>query len=217
MTHTLVVGAAPLPGHEPFYRELLAASAHVVAADAAGEWCVALGRVPDAVVGDFDGSLPGAPERLRAAGALVEVHPVEKDSTDLEIAIAYAIGSWNDPVTLTAAFTSRIDHTLAAIGALTRAGRDASAREPGWTAYLGRDDRAVRLDLPAGTAVSVMSLEPGARVRIDGAKWPLHDAVLPPMSGIGVSNRAVGGPLTVNTTNGIVAIIVQDGECAGLY
>ncbi|HEY5276048.1 MAG TPA: hypothetical protein VIK38_05865, partial [Coriobacteriia bacterium] len=132
MKHTLVVGAAPLPEHEGFYRDLLASSAHVVAADAAGEWCVGLGRVPDAVVGDFDGSVPGAPERLQALGASVEVHPVEKDATDLELAIARAIAMWDDPIVLTAAFTWRIDHTLAAVGALTRAGAGASVLEPGW-------------------------------------------------------------------------------------
>jgi thiamine pyrophosphokinase len=212
MKQTLVVGAAPLPGRDAFYRELLSAADHVVAADAAGEWCVALGRVPDAVVGDFDGSRAGAACRLEAQGATVEVHPMEKDSTDLDLAIAYARRTWRVPVAITAAFTSRFDHTLAALGALVRAGDEASVREPGWSAWLSRESRGVRLELAAGVVVSVVALVPEVRVTIDGAAWPLHDAVLPLLSGLGVSNRSVGGHLTVTATNGIVAIIVQDGE-----
>lgn len=211
MTHTLIVGAAPLPGHEPFYRELLAASAHVVAADAAGEWCIALGRVPDAVIGDFDGSQEGAQDRLEALGALVEVHLAEKDATDLELAIAYARSIWDVPVVLTAAFTSRVDHTLAAFGALTRAGDEASVREPGWTASVCRESHPVRLDLPPGTTVSVLSLSTDARVTVGGAFWPLDDAAVPIMSGLGVSNRASGGAFTVTATNGIVVVMVQGG------
>ena len=217
MKHTLVVGAAPLPEHEGFYRDLLASSAHVVAADAAGEWCVGLGRVPDAVVGDFDGSVPGAPERLQALGAGVEVHPVEKDATDLELAIARAIAMWDDPIVLTAAFTWRIDHTLAAVGALTRAGAGASVLEPGWSGFVCSAPETVGLELRTSEVVSVIALTAGTRVTIDGAVWPLDDVALPVLSGHGVSNRAEGGPFTVTATNGIVAIIVQDGESAGLY
>ena len=54
MTFTLVVGAAPAAGADDFYRGLLVSANAVVAADAAGPWCAALGRTPDVVVGDFD-------------------------------------------------------------------------------------------------------------------------------------------------------------------
>lgn len=212
MTHTLVAGAAPLPGREAFYRDLLAEAAHVVAADAAGEWCVALGRVPDAVVGDFDGSDAGAVDRLRAMGALVETHPAEKDATDLDLAVAFALAAWDCPLVLTAAFTARIDHTLAALGVLTRLGAGACVREPGWSAYSVRAAGSLALDVPAGTTVSVVALEPRTRVTIDGAAWPLDDAALPVLAGLGISNRALAGPFTVTATSGIVVIIVQDEQ-----
>jgi thiamine pyrophosphokinase len=212
MRHTLVVGAAPLPGHEPFYRGLLSACTHLVAADAAGEWCVALGRVPDVVVGDFDGSLPGALERLRALGAEVRVHPVGKDATDLELAVVHARTAWRCPVVLTATFTSRVDHTLAAFGALIRAGEGACARDPFWTGYVCADARPVRLDLPTGVVVSVLSLAGDPRVTIDGAVWALRETELPVLSGLGVSNRAIGGPFSVSATNGTLVVMVHERE-----
>lgn len=212
MNHTLVVGAAPLPGCEAFYRDLLAGAAHVVAADAAGEWCVALGRVPDAVIGDFDGSDPGAADRLRGMGVLVETHPAEKDATDLDLAVAFALAAWDCPLVLTAAFSARIDHTLAALGVLTRLDARACVREPGWSAHAVRARNSVVLDLSSGTTVGVVSLEPGTRVTVDGAAWKLDDAALPVLSGLGISNRALGGRFTVTATNGIVFVIVQDGR-----
>jgi thiamine pyrophosphokinase len=212
MTHTLLVGAAPLPGCEEFYSELLAASTHVVAADAAGEWCVRLGRVPDAVLGDFDGSESGAEQRLRLAGAHVETYPVDKDRTDLEIALEYAVTRWECPIVVTAAFTRRLDHTLAALGVLLRAGAGASVREPGWSAYSCREAEAVQLDLEAGTTVSVVALDGEARITVEGAIWPLSASALPLLSGLGVSNRAAGGPFSARATNGTLAIIVQDRE-----
>ncbi len=217
MNRTLVVGAAPAPGHEPFYRQLLADSPHVVAADAAGEWCVALGRVPDLVVGDFDGSAAGAVERLRALGCVVETHPAAKDRTDLELAVDRAVASWDSPIALTASFTSRIDHTLAAFGTLMRAGAGATANEPSWTAYVCQDSHAVALDLDAGVTVSVLALGTECAVTIEGARWPLHSAPLPPLSGLGISNSASGGPFRVSVTNGFAAVIVEEVESGGLY
>jgi thiamine pyrophosphokinase len=208
MTFTLVVGAAPLPGHEPFYRELLAAASHVAAADAAGEWCVGLGRVPDVVVGDFDGAREGAPERLSALGAAVEVHSPSKDETDLELAVARALATWDCPVVLTAAFSERIDHTLAALGALVRAGAGARAEEPSWTAYVCRPGEPQELILEPGAIVSVVPLTEAPLLTIDGAQWPLVGVPVPLLSGRGVSNRALGGRFAASATNGMAAIIV---------
>lgn len=217
MRRTLVVGAAPLPGHEAFYRGLLGRAEHVVAADAAGEWCVALGRVPDLVVGDFDGSKAGAAERLRALGSIVEAHPCDKAETDLELAVARALATWDDAVVLTASFTLRVDHSLAAFGALARAGDGASAIEPGWTAHVARPAQPVTLDLPPGAVVSVIALGGEARVSLEGARWPLREATMQPLSGLGVSNTALGGPFVVTVKKGIVAVIVQDRGSGGLY
>jgi thiamine pyrophosphokinase len=215
--YTLVVGASPVAGENGFYRDVLARAAHVVAADAAGEWCVALGRTPDVVVGDFDGSRPGAPGRLTALGAVVEEHPPAKDATDLDLAVVAALGSYPDRVLVTAAFTQRIDHTFAAFGTLVRAGHAAVAIDPGWHARVCRTSEPVALTLPADTVVSVLSLQEGARITISGAAWSGDRARFGLLAGLGVSNRAIGGPLRVCVEDGIAIVIVWDGDASGLY
>lgn len=210
MKRLLVVGAAPVAGADDFYRRLLADAAHVVAADGAGEWCVRLDRIPDVVVGDFDSAQPGAEERLAALGAGVERHPSDKDLTDLELAVDVALARWETPVCLTAAFTGRIDHTLAAIGLLVRAGSGASIAEPGWRGWACAPGRPVRVGMPPGTTFSVIAVEPCTGVNVSGGRWDLRNHCLDPLSGRGVSNEAAGGEIAVTVATGRLVVMTAD-------
>jgi len=216
MTHTLVVGAAPVPGQEAFYKALLAAASRVVAADGGAEWCVSMGRVPDVAVGDFDSSAEGAVDRLRGLGADVVAVPCDKDETDLDLAVSLAL-AMGGPVMITAAFTLRLDHTLAAVGALMRAGRGARVCEPAWSGWAVVPCERLVLDLPAGTTVSVLAPEGAEGVSVTGVVWPLNDATLQPLSGLGVSNRVDTGPVRVATGRGTLVVIALDNVTDGLY
>lgn len=210
MTYTLVVGAVPVAGANAFYRDLLARATHVVAADAGGEWCIGLGRVPDVTVGDFDSAAVGAAERLAAAGTELVTHPRDKEFTDLELAVALAQGRWADPIVLTAAFSRRVDHTLAALGTLLRAGHGASVREPGWYAYACVPGGPLDLKVATGATVSVLSIGPASGVTVSGVRWPLRVAALDALSGLGVSNRAVEDVVHVSVEVGSLIVMVPE-------
>lgn len=213
-SYTLVAGAAPAADAAAFYSELLSGAAHVVAADAAAEWCVSLGRVPDVAVGDFDSAEEGALERLRARGAEVVAFPIEKDETDLELAVAVARERFGSPVTVTAAFTGRLDHTLAALGLLTRSGRGARASEPGFDGFVVAPDDPLEVAVARGTTFSVLALGGATGVVVRGARWPLDGATLDPLSGLGVSNVTGGEILRVSVRTGtlIVLILTANGR-----
>jgi thiamine pyrophosphokinase len=210
MAYTLVAGAAPVADSEEYYRRLLREADHVVAADGAGEWCVGLGRVPDVVVGDFDSADEGAPTRLAALGARIETHPTDKDLTDLELATELAVRTWPTPVCLTAAFTGRIDHTLAGIGLITRAGKAARIAEPGWRAWACSPSQPLRLDLPAGATYSIVAIGPCSGVTARGGRWELEAETLQPLSGRGVSNEATGSQLNVSVREGDLIVLAVD-------
>lgn len=214
MNEVLIVGAAPAPASEEFYRSLLTAAAAVVAADGAGEWCVLMGRVPDLVVGDFDSAHEGAQRRLEALGATVRCHPTDKDLTDLELAVDAAIERWDLPLCLTAAFTGRMDHTLAALGLLTRAGESARVAEPGWRAWACGPGKPLHIDLPDGATFSVIATEPSRGVDVTGARWELHDRELDTFSGHGVSNEASSGRTVVSVEQGSLIVLAVDDVSA---
>ena len=206
----LVVGAAPVPACEGFYRDLLREADNVAAADAAGEWCASLGRVPAVVVGDFDSAAPGAIGRLRALGAEVLRVAAAKDETDLELAVQVALDRFGGPVTMTGAFSQRMDHTLAAFGALLGAGERAIVREPQWTAWAVSPNAPVLVELGAGQRFSVISVGGARGVTVRGGEWVLEGEDLPPLSGRGVSNVTVRDRVEVSCLEGAALVMLCD-------
>ena len=82
--------AIVLAGGDPVatrIRDHLPADADVIAADSGLHLAGPLGLTVACVVGDLDSADPAAVDAAVAAGATVERHPVDKDATDLELAI----------------------------------------------------------------------------------------------------------------------------------
>jgi thiamine pyrophosphokinase len=209
----LVVGASPEAGGTSFYAGLLQEADLVIAADAGAEWCVALGRVPHLAIGDFDSSEPGAPERLRAVGARVVEHPAHKDESDLDLAVAAAIAQGASRVTLCACFGGRLDHTLASVGTLIRAGSAVAAevQEPSFAAWgFEAPARAgLRLAMEPETTFSVFAVGVARGVAVRGGRYALADADLSPLASLGLSNVAEHREVTVTTESGGVVVIAQ--------
>ena len=63
----------------------------VIAADSGLHAVLAAGWIPDRVIGDLDSADPAAVEIAAEGGAVVDRHPVGKDETDLELALAAAV------------------------------------------------------------------------------------------------------------------------------
>lgn len=212
----LIVGAAPIPGAEGFYRELLRNACFVIACDAAGEWCQALGRTPDLAVGDFDSAGEGARERLEALGCEVIVYPTVKDESDLDIALTHARSRGFTRVIFTSAYSLRLDHSLAAIGTLLRASDlSPTIEEPSFSAYVvdSATSPVVEFTTRPGATISVLSLVHATGVTLSGLMYPLVDATLPLLSSLGLSN--VTGPtgiLKVALAEGTVLVIASRGE-----
>lgn len=207
---TLIVGAAPAPGHDGFYRGLLAEYEVVIAADAAGEWCIRLGRVPDVTVGDFDSAVPGAQSRLEAAGSRVVVAPVHKDSSDLDLCVLEARSLGAAQVVFAAAFTERPDHTLAALGSvLACSDLEAVVREPRWEAWtVGGEGPSTRsIQLAPGRTFSVIAPGGASGVSIEGGLYHLSDGDLAPLSSLGLSNTASRNDVVVSVRTGCVLVL----------
>jgi thiamine pyrophosphokinase len=210
MSDAIIVGAAPSADANDFYPLLLSRAKRVIAADAAGEWCVALGRVPDMTVGDFDSALDHAVERLGAAGSQVLVLPREKDVSDLDACLEQARTLGATRLTFTAAFADRVDHTLVAIGTVLR-GADLGARieEPAWWAETVTPARGpLRLRLGAGAVFTILAPGGASGVSVSGARFPLAEAALEPLASLGLSNVSAGD-VTIGVRAGTLLVVVQ--------
>lgn len=208
----LIVGSAPVDGAESFYKALLHDAEFVIACDAAAEWCIGLGRQPDLAVGDFDSAASGAPERLAAAGVDVRRFSAEKDESDLDLALMLARSLGFTSVVFTAAYTDRLDHTLAALGTVAAAADlHATIQEPGFSATLLSDRGlgSATLATAPGSTVSVIALEPSSGVTLVGFRYPLDSANVPLLSSLGVSNVARAERVRVSLASGTLLVIAS--------
>ncbi len=187
-----------------------------IAADGGLDLAMALGADVDVVVGDLDSVSPDALAAARDRGVEVRTSPVDKDETDLELAIACAEAAGSSQLVVIGGGGGRLDHLLGVLAALA----GAALRGMDVVAHPGEDlvrfvTPGVRLELPVwpGQTVSLVPVGgPATGVRAAGLVWPLTDAVLDPFEAIGVSNRAEASVVTVEVADGVVAVILPGPE-----
>jgi thiamine pyrophosphokinase len=210
--HIVVIsGSAPLDARVV---EAIPDDAILLAVDGGLDHALAAGLIPSGLIGDLDsvsaGGLAWAEEH-----ATIARHPTDKDHTDTEIALAFAADMNPARLTLVGG-GDRLDHGLAAIGALGHDALTSVPRVDGW--WDGQHIDVVHgpgqleLDLAPGSTLSLLALHgPCAGVTIIGVRWPLVDADVAPLVGLGVSNQIDpaedgGGPVLVRLSTGILTI-----------
>jgi thiamine pyrophosphokinase len=201
----VAAGSVTLPG-----------DALVIAADGGLSLAAALGLTPDVVVGDMDSVNPQDLERAERSGARIDVHPVDKDETDLELALAVALAAGAVDITIVGGVGGRLDHLLANTMLLSAASADGLTMR--W--LTGSEEvlpcfpnRPVGIDGHPGDLVSLIPIDGPVRgVRTSGLRWQLDGDELGRGSTRGVSNEMTaseaqvwvddGGLLVVHTRNG---------------
>jgi thiamine pyrophosphokinase len=185
----LVIVGGGTVDHE-LMRDLYLAGAHLVGADGGADEIVAAGLKPEAIIGDFD-SLQ-APDTWLGRTKLLRVP--EQETTDFEKSL-YCTRA---PVTIALGMTGRrFDHTLAALDAVTKHGKDRPI------ILVDEADLAMALtgsfsfEVDPHERVSVHPLLPIRFKRSIGLKYPLDNLRLAPGERTGTSNEAVDGPFRI--------------------
>lgn len=214
----VLAGGDPLTGPDlAAAADAIDAAGYVVAADGGLAHAVRLGRGVHAVVGDLDSVDPDELAAAEAAGARVHRHPVEKDATDLALALdlvlARAVGAAPPgrrvDVTVVGGHGGRADHLLGN-ALLLGSDRYAPLRLRAlWAGAVLRvvRDAAVLEGAPDGL-VSLLALHGPARgVRTEGLAFALDGAELRPGSSLGLSNRMTGTTARVSLETGVVLAV----------
>lgn len=208
-TVVVVTGALPLSARAV---AAVPAGATTIAADGGLDHALAAGLAPSILVGDLDSV--SAAGLAWAAAHQVEVvrYPVDKAATDTELAIAHAATLRPARLILAAGGGDRIDHAVAALGALGAPALDGVSSVEAWW---GDDELrvihgpgSVQLEHAVGTTFSVLAMHGPCEVSITGARWPLEDHALGPLVGLGVSNQVADPPVTISAGKGILTVVV---------
>lgn len=181
----------------------------VVAADSGLDHARSLGIPVDVLVGDLDSASEPALAAAADDGVPVERHPVDKDHTDLELALARALGAGVEEIVVVASASGRLDHVLAtwaALAAPALAGVTVTAHVDGSTVSVVRGYR--RLRGAPGDLVSLLALHgPAQGVRTAGLRYPLRGETLDAGSCRGISNVLTAAEAEVWVADGVVLAI----------
>jgi len=177
-----------------------------IAADAGYRALIRLGVKADRVVGDFDslGEVPARPG--------VEVHPAEKDETDMMLAVRSALEAGYREIRIYGGLGGRLDHSVANLQALVHIARRGAR---GW--LIGQDaavtavaDGELRFSEEAEGIVSVFAFDGAAHgVTLEGLKYPLTDYIMTADNPIGVSNEFTGVPSRVAVRRGALIVMAD--------
>jgi len=195
--------------------DLLPRGALVVAADSGLDLARRLGLPVDLVVGDFDSADPAGVAAAVAAGSRLERHPVDKDATDLELALDAVLRLGRSPVWIVGgAGWDRLDHLVANF-LLVASPRYAPLSLRWWVkgAEVAPVHRRLEISGMPGDLVTLLAVGgPATGVTTSGLRWPLLGETLVPGSTRGVSNQLSAPTAAVSVETGAVVAIHTGSE-----
>lgn len=201
-----------------YARSAVAAGALLICADGGGEVALAWKLRPDWLVGDMDSISPASLEILQnTPGVQVKIVPVEKDETDLELALLTALELGARDITILGGLGGRLDHTLGniyllAAAQLAEAGARARLLAEAEEVTVLRGGEELELQGQPGELVSLIPLTPAAQgIRTGGLYYPLRGEPLYIGPTRGISNQFTGTSATISFEEGLLMVIHRFG------
>ncbi|HEY5984629.1 MAG TPA: thiamine diphosphokinase [Anaerolineales bacterium] len=186
----------------------------LICADGGAHNARALGLTPHALVGDMDSVEPVELARLRDAGIDIRQYSRDKDETDLELALNYALERDPPAILILGGLGARLDHTLGNLALLLDerlVGRECCLDDGVERVTLCRDQVELR-----GTPGDIVSLvpwgAPAQHVRTSGLRWSLNDETLLPERSRGISNVMLETTARIVIAAGLLLVVQRRSE-----
>lgn len=183
----------------------------MIAADGGARHPWRLGLIPDVIIGDLNSLHPGEAANFDRSGASIYRFPEEKDETDLELALDFAMEKGATEITLFGLLGGRWDMSLANILLLAAPryrGIHFRVIEGDTEMHILRGGESLTLTGAPGDPISVIPLAADAHdLTYHGLKWPLENATLPFGTPRGVSNEMGKKTAEISLTLGVILII----------
>jgi thiamine pyrophosphokinase len=181
----------------------------IITADGGTEYALEAGLLPDIVLGDFDSLSEKFQKRLKELQIKILKYPKEKDETDSELAIKYAMEKGYKKILLFAVFGSRVDHVLANLtmfANLQSKNTQISIIEGVQELWFVKDK--LTLQGQKGEFISLIPLQTDViGVKTKGLKWVLQNDTLLYGKTRGISNEFTGGTCEISVTEGTLLVV----------
>ncbi len=176
----------------------------IVSADGGLRYIRALNLNPELIIGDLDSVSQEDLQFIKENNIEILKFPVDKNQTDLELALIELIGRGFNTIVVIGALGGRIDQTLANIGLIQLfADQDITIELDDGQDHVFLIQNQRRINGNEGDIVSLIpicSLVTG--ITTDGLKYPLNNENLIPEKTRGISNEMVGNAAEIRIASG---------------
>jgi thiamine pyrophosphokinase len=206
----VVIFAGGAYQHGTASQKAIADADMLIAADSGAETALRLGHIPACIVGDFDSLDKQLFEQARSLGSRIISAPVEKDETDIELAVQLAIEQGATQITLLGALGGqRFDHTIANVLLLAEFDNIPIQIIDGpSTCWLLRGPGHTTIHGQTGDLVSLLPLTgDAAGICTQGLYYPLHGETLRFGKPRGISNELTGERAGISLESGLLLVI----------
>jgi thiamine pyrophosphokinase len=208
MPRVVIFANGVLPNLESA-KKLLRPDDFLLGVDGGARLIMGLDLMPNLVMGDLDSLSEDDLYDLGAADIPTNQYPTDKDETDLELAIKYAIQLLPGSILIVAALGGRLDQTLANISLLADlllSHIDIRLDDGVEEVFFCRDSAQVNGNI--GDTVSLIPWNVDVNgVVTTGLKWILDRETLFPYKTRGISNEMIDETATIKIQSGLLLIV----------
>ncbi len=206
ISRIIIFANGELPNKEKA-RALLHKEDFIIAADGGTRHALALGRMPNVLIGDLDSVTDEERRKMKDGGVDIVQFPADKNETDLELAIQHALTLNPQEIIILAALGGRLDQTLGNIALIIHDSSFIISLDDGLEEiFFCRDTCKIN-----GKPNDLVSLIPWqgevAGIVTTGLKWPLQNETLYPNKTRGISNEMMSESATIQIRSGLLLIV----------
>ena len=211
MTKKVIIISGGRLGDPAFFQKRMATmdSFLTICCDGGIRHLAKLNIKPDVIIGDMDSAAAVSIEGYKNDGVKILKYPPDKDDTDTQLALEYALGLKPEAIEIWGAWGGRIDHSLAnlfLLGLAEKEGIMISLIDEYCEALIV--GKAAAFNEAIGQTVSLVALSPQVTgVSLQGFQYPLENAILEMKKPRGVSNVITAAPATINVGSGKLLVI----------
>ena len=190
-------------------RALFQVDDFIIAADGGANHLQKMDILPNLIVGDLDSVDEAVLHAYKSVGVEVWQHPVDKDETDLELALQRALETGAESIVIVGALGGRLDQTIANLSLLTDErllAQDVRIDDGVESAFFCR--RQVEVCGRSGDVISLIPWGgPVTGILTGGLQWPLYQETLYPEKSRGISNVMTSESVSLKIKSGLLLII----------
>ncbi|WP_432665162.1 thiamine diphosphokinase [Wukongibacter baidiensis] len=195
-----------------FYNNVISSDDFIICADGGAKHLIKMNIVPNVIIGDLDSIDEEHKKKFLEKKVEFQKFPTNKDATDTELALDFALSHNPSEIILIGTLGSRMDHSIANV-TLLRKILDKNIKgkmiNENNEIYI-IDDKHNKLVL-SGENNEYLSLIPLSNkvkgVTLEGFKYPLFNAEISFGSSIGVSNEFAKKQGSISINEGLLLVI----------